>query len=226
MKSIGYFISKYSFILLLIWCVVLTILYSTLSVLRHVHFESGGFDLGLYDQAVWKFGNLLGPYNTVKGRIIFGDHMVLTLPLFGLLYRFWDDVRLLLVMQAGAIVFSTIPIFLIAKRRLQSKIAALCIAIIYSLFYGIQYGVYFDFHPILIGVAILSWLAYLWESKQTVWFWVMFVFALATQENMGIAVFCLSFLFFFRKGYRLQAIIVAIIGIAYSVASVKIASLF
>ena len=202
MKAIEKFISKHSFILLLMWCFVLTILYSTLSILRHVHFQSGGFDLGLYDQAVWKFGHFLGAYNTVKERIIFGDHLVLTLPLFGLLYDIWDDVRLLLVMQAGAIVFSAIPIFLIAKRRLSSKIAALCIAVIYSLFYGIQYGVYFDFHPVIIGVAILSWLAYFWESKKTVLFWISFVIALATQENMGIALFCLSFLFVFRKKYR------------------------
>ena len=226
MKAIEKFISKHSFILLLMWCFVLTILYSTLSILRHVHFQSGGFDLGLYDQAVWKFGHFLGAYNTVKERIIFGDHLVLTLPLFGLLYDIWDDVRLLLVMQAGAIVFSAIPIFLIAKRRLSSKIAALCIAVIYSLFYGIQYGVYFDFHPVIIGVAILSWLAYFWESKKTVLFWISFVIALATQENMGIALFCLSFLFVFRKKYRLQAIIVAIVGLTYSIAAAKIATQF
>lgn len=226
MKSLEKFISKHSFELLLIWCVVLTALYSTLSILRHMHFQSGGFDLGLYDQAVWKFGHFLDSYNTVKDRIIFGDHMVLTLPLFGLLYYLWDDVRLLLVMQAGAIVFSAIPIFLIAKRRLGSKIAALCIGVIYSLFYGIQYGVYFDFHPIIIGVAILSWLAYFWESDKKVLFWISFVIALATQENMGIAIFCLSFLFVFRKKYRLQAIIVAVIALLYSFVSIKISALF
>src|SRR3989339_176242 len=132
MKMVEKWISKHSFVLLLVWCFVLTILYSTLSILRHNHFQSGGFDLGLYDQAAWKFGHLQGAYNTVKQRIIFGDHLVLTLPIFGLLFYLWDDVRLLLVMQAGVIVFSAIPIFLIAKRRLSSKIAALCMGVIYS----------------------------------------------------------------------------------------------
>ena len=226
MKAVGKFFTKNSFVLLLIWCFILTILYSTLSILRHNHFQSGGFDLGLYDQAVWKFGHLQGVYNTVKQRIIFGDHLVLTLPLFGLLFYFWDDVRLLLVMQAGAIVFSAIPIFLIAKLRLSSKIAALCIAVIYSLFYGIQYGVYFDFHPIIIGVAILSWLAYFWESKKTVLFWITFVIALVTQENMGIAVAGLAALFFFRKQHWKQAIVVGILGVSYSYLSTKVTALF
>ena len=226
MKAVGKFFTKNSFVLLLIWCFILTILYSTLSILRHNHFQSGGFDLGLYDQAVWKFGHLQGVYNTVKQRIIFGDHLVLTLPLFGLLFYFWDDVRLLLVMQAGAIVFSAIPIFLIAKLRLSSKIAALCIAVIYSLFYGIQYGVYFDFHPIIIGVAILSWLAYFWESKKTALFWITFAIALGTQENMGIAVAGLAALFFFRKEYWKQAIVVGILGVSYSYLSTKVTALF
>lgn len=226
MKAIEKFFSKHSFVLLLFWCFVLTILYSTLSILRHNHFQSGAFDLGLYDQAVWKFGHFLGSYSTVKERIIFGDHMVLTLPLFGLLYYIWDDVRFLLVMQAGAIAFSAIPIFLIAKRRLSSKIAALCIAVMYSLFYGIQYGVYFDFHPIIIGVAILSWLAYFWESEKKTLFWITLVIALATQENMGIAIAGLAALFFFRKQHWKQAIVVGVIGIVYMLVSTKISALF
>jgi len=35
------------------WIVVLSVAYSTLSIIRHNHFQSGGFDLGIYDQAVW-----------------------------------------------------------------------------------------------------------------------------------------------------------------------------
>ncbi len=149
---------------------------------------------------------------------------MLTLPLFGLLYYIWDDVRLLLVMQAGAIVFSAIPIFLIAKQRLTSKIVALCMGVIYSLFYGIQYGVYFDFHPIIIGVAILSWLAYFWESKKTVLFWIMLVIALATQENMGIAAFGLATIFFFQKQHWKHAVIVGMVSIAYTFFATKISA--
>jgi uncharacterized membrane protein len=191
-----------------------------------MHFQSGGFDLGLFDQAIWKFGHFLGAYNTVKDRIIFGDHFSLTLPLFGILYYIWDDVRLLLIAQAGIIVFSTIPIFLIAKRRLGSSIAALSIAVMYSLFYGIQYGVYFDFHTIIIGVAVLSWLAYFWEAGKNKMFWIFFVIALATQENMGIAVAGLAALFFFRKEHWKRAILVGILGISYSLLATKVTALF
>jgi uncharacterized membrane protein len=202
------------------------VLYGTLSILRHNHFQSGAFDLGLYDQAVWKFGHFMGAYNTVKDRILFGDHFVLTLPVFGILFYLWDNVRILLIVQAFVIATSAIPIFLIAKKRLSSSISALCIGVMYSLFYGIQYGVYFDFHPIIIGVALISWLAYFWEYDKKVLFWMTLILGLATQENMGIAIAGLAAIFFFRKKYWKTAILVGILGVVYSLLSVKISALF
>ncbi|OGG11263.1 hypothetical protein A2Z00_02100, partial [Candidatus Gottesmanbacteria bacterium RBG_13_45_10] len=166
------------------------------------------------------------PYNTIKERIIFGDHLSLTLPFFGVLFYVWDDVRMLLIAQAVSISFSAIPIFLIAKKRLHSPVSALCLAVMYSLFYGIQYGVYFDFHPIIIGVAILAWLAYFWEFGKTKLFWITLILALLTQENMGIAVFCLAAIFFFRKEFRKQAIIVGILSIVYSILAAKVIAAF
>lgn len=219
-------IARHHFTLFIVFLAVLSVLYSTLSILRHNHFESGGFDLGLYDQAVWQFAHFLEPYNTVKERIIFGDHLVLTLPIFGFLFYLWDNVRILLIAQAFSISLSAIPMYLIAKKRLSS-IPALCIAILYSLFYGIQFGVYFDFHPIVaIGVPLLAWLAYFWEFGKTRLFWFTLVFTLLTQENMGVGVAGLSAIFFFRKTFRTQAILVGIIGILYSFAAIKISALF
>ena len=213
-------------IFLVVFLVVLSVLYSTLSILRHNHFQSGGFDLGLYDQAAWQFAHFLNPYNTVKERLIFGDHLVLTLPVFGLLFYLWDNVRILLIAQAVIITFSALPIYWIAQKRLSSAVSATGLAILYSLFYGIQYGVYFDFHPIIIGVAILSWLAYFWEFSKTRLFWITLVIALLTQENMGIAVIGLAVIFFFRREFRNRAVVVAIIGIAYSLLAARITAQF
>ncbi|MFZ2025131.1 MAG: DUF2079 domain-containing protein [Microgenomates group bacterium] len=226
MKSLQNVFQKHSFILFLLYCLILTILYSTLSIIRHNHFQSGAFDLGLFDQAVWKFGHMLGPYNTIKDRILFGDHFVLTMPVFGILFYLWDNVRMLLIVQALVIVTSAIPIFLIAKKRLSSSFSAFCVGIMYSLFYGIQFGVYFDFHPIIIGVAIISWLAYFWEYNKKVLFWIMLVVGLATQENMGIAIAGLAAIFFFRKSQWKKALLVGIVGVSYSLLAVKISALF
>ena len=38
--------------------------YSTLSILRHHHFESGGYDLGIFDQAIWHYSRFQVPAST------------------------------------------------------------------------------------------------------------------------------------------------------------------
>ncbi len=213
-------------VILIIYAIVLTSLYSALSIIRHIHFESGAFDLGLYDQSIWKILHGLGAFNTVRERIIFGDHFVLTLPLFGLGMYLWDDVRSLLIFQSMAIVSSIFPIYFIAKKRLQCEWCAALLSVMYSIFYGIQYGIYFDFHPIIIGVAMLAWLAYLWEYGKTLPFWILFFIALGTQENMGIAMIGLSAIFIARPAYRRQAYLVGLIGLVYTFVAIKAIAYF
>jgi len=91
---------KLTFRLLVIWLLALSILYSLLSILRHVHFQSGAFDLGIFDQAVYQYSHFLFPYNTIKERFILGDHLNLTLPLLAPLFWIWEDVKILLIFQA------------------------------------------------------------------------------------------------------------------------------
>ncbi|MBI3343230.1 DUF2079 domain-containing protein, partial [Candidatus Gottesmanbacteria bacterium] len=198
--------------LLVIWIILLSVLYSTLSILRHNHFQSGGFDLGIYDQAVWQYAHFQWPYNTIKDRFILGDHLTLTLPLLTPLFWLWEDVRMLLIFQAVWISFSALAIYKIALLRLSKFDAlttitrpryvcqwtALCLAIVYSLFYGIQYLVYFDFHPVVIGVGFLAWAAYFLESGKNRWLVASISLLLLTQENMGLALAGLGLICLFR----------------------------
>ncbi|KKP79814.1 MAG: hypothetical protein UR81_C0040G0001, partial [Candidatus Levybacteria bacterium GW2011_GWB1_35_5] len=148
------------FKLLLLWVFVLSILYSLLSILRHIHFQSGGFDLGIYDQALYQYSNFLFPFNTIKERFILGDHLNLTLPLLSPLYWVFKDVNALLIFQAVFITLSTIAIYKLSLLRKFSPFVSFCISFIYSIFWGIQFAVFFDFHPIVLGVGLLSWALY------------------------------------------------------------------
>lgn len=220
------FLNKNAFKLLLAWIIVLSLLYSTLSILRHNHFQSGGFDLGLYDQAVWQYSHFLKPYNTIKERYILGDHLTLTLPLLAPLFWLWDDVRMLLIFQALWVSFSAIAIFKLCRLRKLSPLASLCLSFIYSLFYGIQQAVFFDFHPVVIGVGLIAWLVYFLESQKKKLFWFTLILLLLTQENMGIALVCLGIIYFFQKKYRWLAISFVIGGFCWSLLAAKIISVF
>lgn len=202
--------------ILAIWIIVLTILYSTLSIVRHTRFQSGGFDLGIFDQAVWQYSRFQYPFNSVKERFILGDHLTLTLPFLGPLFRIWNDVRILLIFQALVISVSCYGVFLIARHRGFSPVLSCGLAFIYSLFYGIQYGVFFDFHPILLGVALLPFLAYFLEAGKKKIFILTLIAAFMTQENMGFAVAGLSLFYISDKKYRKKVFFLIIGGIAWS----------
>lgn len=216
---------KFCFRLLFLWIIVLSILYSSLSVLRHIHFQSGGFDLGIFDQTVWQYAHFLSPYNTIKERFILGDHLNLTLPLLAPLYWIWQDVKILLIFQAVFISFSAIPIYMLSKIRGFSPFVSLCLSFIYSIFFGIQFAVFFDFHPIVIGVGLLAWFIYFFEGKKKKLFWITLVLMLLTQENMGIALAGIGLIYLFKKQYRKEGILFFIGGMVISLISVKIISL-
>src|SRR3989344_2616230 len=143
-KSLVSIFEKYSLKLLIAWIIVLSILYSALSIVRHNNFQSGAFDLGLYDQSVWQYSQFQVPYNTIKNRFILGDHLAITLPLLSSLFWIWDDVKILLIFQAFWISLSTLPVFLLIRNRGYSSFVSLCLSFVYSLFYGIQFMVFFD----------------------------------------------------------------------------------
>jgi len=212
--------------LLIFWLLALSLLYSTLALLRHAHFQSGGFDLGLYDQTVWKYSRFLSPYNTIKDRFILGDHLNLTLPLIAPLYWLWSDVRLLLIFQALWLSFSSLAIYQLCRLRKFSHLTSFNLSFLYSLFYGIQFAVFFDFHAVTMGVGLIVWLVFFLEKKQKKLFWLTLVLLLLTQENMGLALTSLGLIYFFKKDYRRLAIGFIFGGLAWSLLAAKVIAFF
>jgi len=203
------------------WVILLSILYSTLSVVRHNHFQSGGFDLGIYDQAVWQYATFQWPYNTVKERFILGDHFTLTLTLAAPLFWIWNDVRALLIFQAIFVSISIIAVYKLVLLRKFSPFTSFGISFIYSLFYGIQYGLFFDFHPVLLATGIIPWMLFFLESNKTKLFILSLTLLLLTQENMGLSLAFLGFIYIWQAKYRRVAVAFIIGGIVASLIAVK-----
>lgn len=182
--------------------------------------------MGIYDQGIWLYSHFHYPFSTIKERFLLGDHLTITLPLLSFLYYIWDNVKILLIAQAFFITFSAIPIYLVARVRKLSPLTSLIFAVIYSLFFGIQYGVYFDAHPIVFAAAILAWLIYFYESKHVKLFFLSLILLLLTQENAGIGLACIGFVYLFKKGNRRDGLLFVFGGLLSSLAEVRIVSHF
>jgi uncharacterized membrane protein len=190
-------------ITLLAWCLALTGAYSVLSIVRHMHYESGGYDLGIYDQAVWQFSRFKAPLSSIEGKLLFSDHLALTLPLLAPLFWLWNDVRMLLIFQAGWLVFSSIAVYLLAIRKTASSVVALAISVSYSLFYGFQFMIFDDFHPVALGVGLVPWILYWVELRNRIGIGIGILLLLLTQENMGYTVMEIGVLYVWARKTRI-----------------------
>ena len=92
-------------------CLFFFIAYSTLSIVRHEHYGSYGFDLGISDQVVWHYSRFEMPITTVHYfpySFILADHVELIYALIAPAYWIYDDTRTLLVVQAFFMCLSSL----------------------------------------------------------------------------------------------------------------------
>jgi uncharacterized membrane protein len=133
--------------------------YALIGLFRHWHFDSSAYDLGIFDQVIWRLSRFDAPTSSLRGGInIFGDHFHPVIALLAPVYWIAPRVESLIVAQSVLLALSIVPVFAFAERRLplgQSTV----VAIVYALFWGIQRTAWFDFHelafaPLLIGIAL------------------------------------------------------------------------
>lgn len=145
---------------------VLALLYAAVGLARHATYRSTGFDLGIFDQAVWHLGRLEAPASSLKGLpSLFGDHFSPVLVALAPLGACDCGPAPLIVAQALLIALSVVPIVLFARPRLGNG-PALALGIGYGLFCGIQSAVAFDVHEVAFAPLLIAWAALFADRRQ------------------------------------------------------------
>ena len=172
--------------------------FSVLSVLRHISFNTHTFDLGLHHQAAW---------NTLHGRFfqytllandvhdlqnLLGDHVNLVLLLAVPFYRLWDGAGTLLVLQALVVGSAAFPLYRVAREVTGGSAAALLLVGAYLLNPALHAANLFDFHAIVVAAAFLVWAFWRALAGGTWSLGIAVGLALLCQENVGLAVVCLG----------------------------------
>lgn len=139
---------------------VFVVIYAAIGLVRHAHFGSNAYDLGIFDQMVWHLGRFERPASTIHGLSnMLGDHFspihVLYVPLSWL----WPSAQSLIVTQAMAFGLSIVPVWIFLERKLPKRAATL-LALGYGCFWGLQRAAQFDVHelafaPLLIALMVL-----------------------------------------------------------------------
>jgi uncharacterized membrane protein len=177
------------------------LLYCAISLLKHMNFQSHGWDLGIFDQHVWQLSRFEFGFNTVRMvPSLLGDHFHPILFLVAPAYWIWSDARMLLIVQAIAVGLGALPIFYVVRRNLGSRFAALSMAFVYLFFWGTMELIFFDFHPLAFAGPILALSYFFIDRDNWVGFLLTIPFLLMIKETMALLVFFLGiYVIIFRK---------------------------
>lgn len=161
-----------------------TLYFSLRSIDIHRGLGTSSYDLGLYDQGVWLLSQGKAPFVTLMGRNLMGDHASFVLFLVVPFYWIWPSVSTLLVIQSLVIALGALPVFLLARTRLESESLALVMAGCFLLHPAVAWTNLENYHPdsflaFFVGMAIFAALERRWRL-----YTVFVVLSLMVKEDV------------------------------------------
>lgn len=209
-----------SYLALAILIVLYVATFGTLATREHLAFESSAFDMGVYDQALWNAAQGRGLALTLVpfiGLNRFAIHVEPILFLLVPLYWLWPSPLWLIWIQTAALGLAGWPLFLLARRRLDSEAAALAVVLAYFLLPATEAVNLFDFHAVALAPPLVLAALYfldrglaatgdgrgLWRwpdppplarsgadgRRAYLWSAFFFLLALSTKEDVSLHVF-------------------------------------
>lgn len=189
-------------------------LYSALGLFRHWHFGSG-YDLAIFDQAVWHMSRFEAPASTISGYTnILGDHFYPILAFFAPLYWIAPSPETLIVAQAVLLAVSIIPMFWFARARLTAR-AALGLCVAYGLFWGMQRTALADVHEMAFAPLFVATAIWAIDSRRWRLLWVASALLVLVKEDLIPLVGAFGAFLIFRGERRQGALMIAAAGILF-----------
>ena len=180
------FKKKFNYLFLISF--LLSFLFSLFAIARHYLFQSNAYDLGLFDQWLWLSSKGLPPFSSMTGLHMFADHGAWFLYIASLVYKFSPSINLLLISQAFALCFTTVPIWFIAKNASLDDSKSFFVCILYLLQPVVFNVNIFDFHPEVWAMPFIA-LTYLAERKNKIIIWSILLFIiLGTRDGLVLFV--------------------------------------
>lgn len=131
--------------------------YAGWALLRHAEFQTGGYDLGIFEQAVRSYTEGRSPVSDLiaPGYLLPGDHFHPILVVLVPFYALWRGPETLLVVQSLLLATSAIPVTRCAIRQLGQRCGTVT-GVGYVLSYGLLTAASFDFHEICFAVPLVA----------------------------------------------------------------------
>ncbi len=165
-----------------------TALLIAVAVRRHEAFQTAGFDLGIFDQALWNTarGRLL--FSSIKGEtILFADHFD---PLQLVLVPFYlvaPSPLIPLVAQGLLLGLGAVPLYWLARERFPGSVLSVVFPLLYLLYLPLRNVNRFDYHPTAFVPALALLALYFMERARWTWMVAALVLVGLCKETMPAA---------------------------------------
>ncbi len=171
-----------------------SVVFGRLTVHQHDRYATFGFDLGIFDQALWLLSRLDVPFVTVRGLHFFGNHVNFSSVLLVPFYWLGAGPRFLAVFNTLALAAAAVPLWLIARDRLGSAWAGLSVGVTFLLLPSVEWINRWQFHPDTL--ALLPFLLAWWFSLRRWWkaYAVAVLLVLLAKEDAAMVVAVLGIL--------------------------------
>jgi uncharacterized membrane protein len=175
---------------LLIILVVYATFFTIYNLQQHAAFQTTGYDLGNYDQAMWStlHGKPLAMTTVKSISSRWAAHFEPILLLLVPIYAAFGFPQTLLVLQTVIVALGAVPIFLLARQRLASDLAGLAFATVYLLFPALQAALAFDFHAVTMASAFLSFALWFLATRRYRLLATMALLAMSCKEEIPLLV--------------------------------------
>jgi uncharacterized membrane protein len=188
------------------------------AVFRHATFRSNALDLGYLDQVVWNTAHGAPFANTIKGDnwpSYLAGHFAPAIALLAPLVWVWDDVRVLLLAQAGALALAGLPVYALFRR--YGNWVALAVLAAFYVNPWLHRGNLHDFHTMLLAAPLISLAVFGVIRHRYALAAVALLAALPVKEDMGLvmALFGLYLLLFQRKDAWQWGVLLLVAGLLW-----------
>ena len=205
-----------------VWMGLYTLCLSLFTITQHQVLKSTTYDLGLFDQILWNTSQGRFFESSVKGINYLGDHFTPILVLLSPLYWLWSDAKVLLIVQSIALALPALPLYWLACEKLESVELRATIPLVYLCYPAVSYMNTFDFHPITLVIAPLTFGFYFMEIKAYKRMLFCLALALLVKEEVAITVAMSGvFLLIFSKERKLGLGILLLSGL-YALCTFKL----
>lgn len=158
------FARRYNVHILLFLSAIFFLFFSSLSIIKYLTLHTCSGELGWYDNKVWNISQATSLLDGLK--VASTGYFQPILIVHGFLYKIWDSPIFLQFLQTGAVVSGVIPLYLIAKEKLQEKLWVLSIVFLYLLYPPVEYNATMEFHPDHICIPLFLWAFYFVEKRR------------------------------------------------------------